>query len=236
MMRTSFVVLFMAFVATPAYAYRLPPVTITQEEWTTPAEEVLRTYHQPRLYWSTESARHHIKLRPSPPLQFWQTVVDLKQALLSLPTSSSATHFKTELIDAGNIAIDEADQLAKKIIVTLYKISNNYRVIGWPRLNNLAVKLKFRKKGYCYHYVKDLMESLRSETWQAFDISWAEAYGGKTRESNALGLTRHGSPFESGLVIDAWRTGSRPFWTRVQGDRWPWKEWKEWHAEIDNLE
>ncbi len=195
-MKSTILVVIVLLSSSPLVAYQLPTVEITPHEWETPAEQVLN-----------EIDPHTSKSR----LAFWKTCVDLKTTLINLPPADPS----------ANVLL-ESDRLAKTIITTLYRLSHEYRVLGWPRLHNLAIKMGLRTKGYCYHYTNDLRTVLQQETWNFFDFTWAEAYGGTRRESNALGLMRRGQPFITGIVVDPWRTGSRPYWHTVQGDRWPW--------------
>ncbi|MBI4126369.1 MAG: hypothetical protein HY465_02635 [Deltaproteobacteria bacterium] len=196
------VVLFLIAFPFSLQAAHVPPITIAPDEWSVPAEDTLRHLRDQRVRTTKPSS------------VFWKSVVDLKQTLLSLPPTA-----RDENIDA------EADRLAKTIISTLYQLSQEYRVFVSPRLHNMAIKLGLRKKGYCYHYAHDLRQVLATQPWSFFSFAWVEGNAGTSRESNAIALFRRGQSFETGIVVDPWRTGSKPYWRAVKGDRWPWQEW-----------
>lgn len=144
-------------------------------------------------------------------ITFWKYVVGLKRSLLGL---------KGLPIEAT----PEADAMAKVIIETIYRLSQEYRVTTSAWIHNWLVTHGIRRKGHCYHYVDDLRKELSVRQWLYFDIHWGEAWPGEFRENNALVITAKESPFDSGLAIDAWRTAGKPFWTPVAGDRFPWRE------------
>ena len=60
--------------------------------------------------------------------------------------------------------------------------------------------------------------------WRHFDFHWGAAWDQTWRENNALVITAKGTPFETGIVVDAWRAASKPYWHTVKGDRYPWVE------------
>ena len=141
------------------------------------------------------------------PYEFWRYVVDLKKDLVGIAGKSSAS---------------EADLMAKKIIQKLYDLSNEYKVTGSALINNLLINMKAKNKGFCYQYTDELRKMLQKRTWRHFDFHWGAAWNQTWRENNGLVITAKGKPFESGIVVDAWRTASKPYWTLVKGDRYPW--------------
>ena len=143
-------------------------------------------------------------------LAFWSEVVTLKRDLTALPGPAA---------DAG--AVDEADAIAKIIIQTIYDLSQEYRIAGSALIQNFLINRGIKKKGFCYHYVSDIRRALAVRAWRAYELRWGEAWPNDFRENNALVITKAGQAFQSGLAIDAWRTAGKPFWTKVQGDRFP---------------
>jgi hypothetical protein len=228
--------------AAPAQAYRLPPIRMTAEESAVPAEESkARVDAQlasiqsavPRAALSDGVRDRHRHLSPvarealaSYPsvreeLAFWKLVVDLKRDLLSL--------FRGAPPAAAPL---EADAIAKTVIQTIYDLSQEYRIAGSALIQNFLINRGIKKKGFCYHYVDALRRALAERAWRSFDLRWGEAWAGTFRENNALVITAAGAPFETGLAVDAWRTAGKPFWTPVEGDRFPWKE--AFHVVIEN--
>lgn len=144
-------------------------------------------------------------------LSFWKYVVDLKAQLLRLHEHPATA------------VQQEADLLAKRVISKVYQLSQEYRVVAGPHFQNFLIKLRIRQRGYCYHYTEDLLKDLTSSSWQHYQFFWGEAAEGTQHESNSVVIVARGMPFESGLALDAWRKGSKPFWIFVKDDkRWDW--------------
>jgi len=207
---------------------------MTQEDLGRPAEEILSDYETRMSALGTRSSLEKIerysrnkKIRLSSSektalpehskikeeIKFWQYVSDLKKSLLELLGPSPSEK-----------ATLEADLMAKVIVQKLYDISQEYRIKFTALFRNLQINSGTAKRGFCYHYVIDLISELSKSHWEHLEYRWGEAYARTFRENNALVITAIGAPFESGIAIDAWRAGGRPFWRRVSQDRFPWKE------------
>lgn len=216
----------------PAVAYKLPDVHITDTDMELCAEDALAgrlarldeisravsTQHieehrlNPKIRLSKNErpyVRAYENLRDE--IAFWRYVVGLKRSLLGLK-------------ELPIQATPEADAMAKVIIETIYRLSQEYRVTTSAWIHNWLVTHDIRRKGHCYHYVDDLRKELSVRQWLYFDIHWGEAWPGEFRENNALVITAKGALFDRGLAIDAWRRAGKPFWTSVSSDRFPWKE------------
>ncbi len=215
--------------ATPSPAYILPKYTISPEERGVPAEDSLKKYNSElsdlgsgvnlsklrrykrnhRIELSLKEKRSIIHYqRVMDDIEFWKYVVGLKNDLIKLNSAESAK--------------SEADNIAKSVISTIYRLSQEYRVGGSPLFHNFLVNRGIRDGGHCYHYVAELQKTLAAKKLHHYDIHWGEAYAGTFRENNALIITSRGKPFESGIAIDAWRKGSRPYWKLAGEDRFPW--------------
>lgn len=221
-------------IAPHAHAYRMPAYRIAEADWPRPAEmvnaayqanieaidahvSILRLENHRRCHTCRLSARErdlygaYIALKV--PHEFWGYVAGLKRDLVSIAD--------------GRAAEREADLMAKKIVQKIYDLSNEYGIAGSALIHNALVNMGVKEKGFCYHYIDALWTMLRRERWQHFDIYWGAAYEDTFRENNGLVLTAKGKPFDTGIVIDPWRTASRPYWHAVKGDRFPWVEVKD---------
>ena len=114
--------------------------------------------------------------------------------------------------------------MAKTIVETLYALSQKWKIGSSAILTNMLINWGVKEKGFCYHYAFELRRALGAHHWIRFEPRWGAAWEGTFRENNALVITARRAPFESGLVVDPWRTAGRPFWTPVKGDRFPWVE------------
>ncbi len=216
-----------------AFAYRLPPCSVADDEWQISAEEVLLKYMTAREELASEvdtarleEHRRNSKIRLTAgerkvaqnyddilvKIKFWEEVAALKDSLSAL----HGTHPPKD-------AVVEADAMAKEIIDTLYALSQKWR-IGSALFTNFLINLGMKDKGFCYHYAANLRKALMKRSWNRFDLHWGAAWEFTFRESNAMIITAKGRPFEEGLAVDPWRTAGKPFWTPVKGDRFPWVE------------
>ncbi len=236
------IVTFILIIACPlaAYAYRMPAYHIAPGDWERPAEEVFGEYAE-RMDAIASAARlselethrrcHHCRLNRKEreaygnytalkvPHRFWLYVVDLKEDLMAMTEEGEAEV--------------EADLLAKKIIQKLYDLSNEYQIAGSALIHNLLVNAGAKEKGFCYHYADALQEMLTKDRWRYFEFRWGAAYDRTFLENNGVVITAKGRPFESGIVIDPWRTASRPYWHAVADDRYPWVEVKDVEKRYD---
>jgi len=221
-------------VSHPALAYRLPACQISDQEREEPAEDVLLRYRMERenIAQSVSTARLNDH-RQNPKIRltarerkfakkynallekivFWEHTVNLKNSLASL-------HGEKPPVSA----VSEADLMAKKVIETLYELSQKWRIGSSALFNNFLVNIGAKEKGFCYHYVANLRRALLGQDWKYFEIRWGTAWENTFRENNALVITAKDTSFEAGIAVDAWRTAGRPFWTPVKGDRFPWIE------------
>ncbi len=215
-----------------ALAYRLPAYTMTDEEHARPAEDSLAAYRAELAVLGQRADigrmrryRRNPKLRLGAAerdalgrydrlveaIDFWEYVTKLKADIIALQAEPDI------------LARTEADAIAKRTIATIYRLSQEYDVRGSAWFHNFLVNQGERSGGHCYHYVAALLAAL-DRPWKRYALHWGEAWPEKLRENNALVITAAGSPFAEGIAVDAWRRGSRPFWTAVATDRFPWKE------------
>lgn len=215
-----------------AFAYILPEIQLSQTDLQQSSDE-----HYSRLLSEKEDLGHTLlfskylehkrnpKLRLTkqeylaateysrilPLLDFWTYVSSLKKDILQLHEK------QTPKIKS------EAEILAREVILSLYKSSQEFKIKSWALLHNTFIKLSKDARGYCYHYVENLKRDLGKKNWNFFTLSWVEAYSGKYREHNTLAISKKGSSIENSIIVDGWRKGSKPFWIKRKDDHYPWK-------------
>ena len=230
----SFVALCVVLSSAVAYPYILPDYHISEEENQITAEEALYSYKGALSVLgqqvNTRKLRAHrrdrkVKLdqkerrfaalhgRYCDAIGFWQQTVDLKTSLLELVSEAQRKD-----------ATFEADTIARSIISSLYRVSNEWRVGGSSLFRNFLIRVGVKQKGFCYHYVGEMLKDLPKREWLYYDFHWGAAWEGGFRENNALVITAKDQDFENGIAVDAWRATGRPFWVPIKGDRFPWKE------------
>jgi len=225
------------------FAYRLPACSISNEEKSMSAEEVLLKYKAglDQLSKSVNLARlneHELnsKIRLTSKerraikeyeaikvkIEFWTQISHLKSSLVALNGTSPPDN-----------AVSEADAIAKEVIDALYALSQKWRIGNSAIISNMLINMGLKEKGFCYHYVANLRKTLMKRAWSEYEVRWGTAWENTYRENNALVITAKNQPFEKGLAIDAWRTAGRPFWTSVKNDRFPWVEEKDVETEYE---
>jgi hypothetical protein len=112
----------------------------------------------------------------------------------------------------------EARLLSECAYATAGRLRRQYRMFGTPIFNNFLVYHGFRKRGYCYQWTADLLVALDALKLKTLELHWGESYAGTWRENNCLVITAKGHPFDSGMIIDAWRHFGHLRWNLVPSD------------------
>ena len=136
-------------------------------------------------------------------------VVRLREAFLTL---------------APTVRPAEADRLAERAFVSAENLRQEYRIVGWPLLQNFLVNTGVKEKGLCHQWARDLGRSLSTLRLKSIDLHWGIAHAGTWREHNCIVATAAGRPLESGIALDLWRHGGRLFWSPVADDHYPWRD------------
>ena len=118
----------------------------------------------------------------------------------------------------------EAERVASRAYETSQRLARDYGIKGPPQFHNFLVNAGLKERGLCHHWARDLMQQLRALKLTTLDLHWGGARAGTLREHNAVIVTAKGQPFQSGIVLDAWRHSGRLFSGPVAADRYPWKE------------
>lgn len=117
----------------------------------------------------------------------------------------------------------EARALAEMAWAGSVELAGQYRATRPAWFHNMLVNAGFRPRGLCYHWANDLADRLAALPLQTLEIHYAVARPATPREHNALVVTRRGTPFSEGLVLDAWRRSGELTWMPVPADHYPWQ-------------
>ncbi len=118
---------------------------------------------------------------------------------------------------------EEAATLARVAVEESMQLAREYRAAGPPWFHNMMVNSKIKERGLCFHWANDLFARLQPLGLRSLDLHLAVARRATSREHNAVVVTASGQPFESGLVLDAWRRSGVLFSGPVVGDKYPWE-------------
>ena len=147
--------------------------------------------------------------------EFWELAAGLESDILRLEAKEDRGR--------GLLRRREAGLIAEAAILAFREISGRYRMIRPAGLHNIFVNAGLKKEGFCWHWTRDLRKRLSGLDLREFDLRWATAREGTLREHNTLVIVPAGGALEDGLLLDGWRHSGKPFWTRVKGDKYPWR-------------
>jgi len=153
---------------------------------------------------------------------------DIESVKLSKEDRKKLKNLKRDLISLSSETNKaEAQKLAYIAVTYPVYLAKKYSLVYPPQFHNFLVNIRLRDKGLCYQWVEDMMRYIKCKKFKTFDFHWAVANRGKLNEHNVIVVTAKNRPFESGILLDAWRNSGRIFWTKVVKDKdYSFKEWK----------
>ena len=125
---------------------------------------------------------------------------------------------------APTVRRDEARRVAAEAHATSRRLAESYRAGRSPHFHNFLVNTGLRDRGLCHHWARDLGQRLAALRPRTLVLRWAIARRGTLREHNSVVVTARGQPFDSGVVLDAWRHSGRLYFGPVSTDKYPWRE------------
>ena len=130
-----------------------------------------------------------------------------------------------ELLALGpEVSPDEAAAVAKLAVYYSEQLAESYDMVRPVEVHNVMVNLGLRKGGLCYEYAECMLAELRELPLKTLEFKRGIAWKDDTwNEHNCVVVTAIGKPFESGVVLDAWRNGGRLRWAPVRMDHYPWQ-------------
>lgn len=140
-------------------------------------------------------------------------IENLARELMILPENPKANAVGPQVVE------HEAHLIAKLLVDQTRETNKEFRMTGGPIWSNFLIKIGKREKGYCYHWVPELLRALPQRPMQAFERHWGGSFLSMGRENNAVIITRRAAGLATGIVYDAWRGGGRPFWKKVNEDK-----------------
>ena len=124
---------------------------------------------------------------------------------------------------APNSTPQAAQQLAETAVNTAEQLRENYQVTLAPWLHNIEVNSGIKQRGLCYQYAKDLAVAVQpalAPYWQMYRV---QARPKQLLEHNAIVIVGKNQPWQSGIVLDAWRNAGVLYFGAVTKDKYPWQ-------------
>jgi hypothetical protein len=177
----------------------------------------------------------HAKLpKPSPALfRVLSSIVYCLFPLLTVscvsPESPSArqtraAHLAADLKSLSpSVSAHEANSLATAAVERAAQLNREWRPAQFPWMNNFLVNTGFREQGLCHQWREAIFPALHTLHPRTLDLHLAAARRATLREHNGIVVTAHGQPFDTGIILDAWRSGGILQWSLIQTDHYPWK-------------
>lgn len=119
----------------------------------------------------------------------------------------------------------EAHNLAYTTTYYAMHLANTYDLVAPAGYHNYLINQNKKNRGLCYHWVMDILEYIDKKDYPSLSIYRVVSNKGEYFEHNAISVAKRGEPFDSGILLDAWRNSGRLFFTPVKEDkRYRWNE------------
>lgn len=145
------------------------------------------------------------------------------------PESPAARHARAAQLAADFkalsplVASQEANSLATAAVERAAQLNREWQPAHFPWINNFLVNTGLREQGLCHQWREALFPALHALHPRTLDLHLAAARRATLREHNGIVVTAHGQPFDTGIILDAWRSGGILKWSLVKTDHYPWK-------------
>jgi hypothetical protein len=120
------------------------------------------------------------------------------------------------------ITVQEARDFASTAVETSVQLGLKYGVSLSPWLHNASIHIGLKERGFCYQYMEDLYASLKTVKNENLAMYFIAAKRGEIGEHHALTVIAKNSPWNSGIVLDAWRANGTLYFGSLQEDHYPW--------------
>jgi hypothetical protein len=123
-----------------------------------------------------------------------------------------------------DVSPDEARQVAYRAVHYSEQLADWFGMVRPVEVHNVLVNLGLKRGGRCYEYAEFMLASLRELPLTTLELKRGIAWKDDTwNEHNCVVVTAVGQPFESGVVLDAWRNAGHLRFAPVSSDHYPWK-------------
>jgi hypothetical protein len=121
------------------------------------------------------------------------------------------------------VSAKEAHSLATAAVERAAQLNREWRPVHFAWINNFLVNTGLRQQGLCYQWREAVFPALHAVHPRTLDLHLASARRATLREHNGIVVTARGLPFDTGIILDAWRSGGILEWSAVKTDHYPWK-------------
>ena len=140
----------------------------------------------------------------------------------------------TKMLKAISHDPKESRELATLAVTHSKVLANRYNLVSPPLYHNFLVNSGQREKGLCYDFVDDLMAEIRTHRFKHFRFRWGRANANELDEHNVIVVLGKNTPFQEGVILDAWRNSGILYFTRVKDDpKYTFHPWSEGDRRIN---
>jgi hypothetical protein len=141
------------------------------------------------------------------------------------PNDQRVAALTDELLALGpEVSPEEAAQVADVAIHYSEQLAAWYHMVRPVELHNVLVNLGLRRGGLCFEMAACMLAELQEIPLKTIELRRGIAWKNDLwNEHNSVVVTAVGQPFESGVVLDAWRNAGRLRWAPVRIDHYPWR-------------
>lgn len=126
-----------------------------------------------------------------------------------------------------NISRSEALNLSENSINYSLELSQKYKAISSPWIQNTLVNIGLKERGLCYEWAEDLLKYLMKKNYRTLEFYAIGANIGDLSEHNALAVSARGDGLENSIVLDAWRNAGNLYFKKIREDKkYEWKDRK----------
>ncbi len=120
------------------------------------------------------------------------------------------------------VSRQEAHDFAATAVETSAELGKKYDVALSPWLHNASILVGVKDRGLCYQYAEDLYASLKVIRNEHLQMHYVAANRGQFSEHHALTVVVRDAPWDSGLILDAWRKNGNLYFVPLKEDKYPW--------------
>ena len=112
----------------------------------------------------------------------------------------------------------EASSVAYNAVVYPMYLSNKYKLVWPPSLQNIFVNSGVRQRGLCYQWTSDMLTHLRKQNYRTLEFTWTIANRATKNEHNTAVVVAKGQSWREGVILDPWRNSGNLYWNKVKDD------------------
>jgi hypothetical protein len=121
------------------------------------------------------------------------------------------------------VSRDEAAMVASVAVPYAQQLADFYKMKPPVEMHNVLVNLGMRPGGLCFQMAECMLAELRELPLNTLELKRGIAWKNDLwNEHNCVVVTAKGQPFETGVVLDAWRNAGHLRWAPVRMDHYPW--------------